>query len=203
MLRLWLDGLGELLDSGGFTMPPLLLCAALLWGALGMRLMLLRRGHRQGVRTMLRQRLAGAQPHPHGLIDEAVDLAAAAVRRFPTRVPHTVLTEIFGELRIELAWGKLTIQSLVAVAPLLGLLGTVTGMIETFRSLADMALFTQGGGIAGGIAEALLTTQVGLAVSIPGLIAGRLLDRKQQFLDDELDRLEELLASGGFLEGAA
>lgn len=203
MLRHWLDGAGELLATGGFTMPPLLLCAALLWGALGMRLMLLRRGSRQGVRAMLRERLAGKDIPSSGLMDEAVSLGAAAAKRFSGRVPHTVLAEVFGELRIDLSWGKLTIQSLIAVAPLLGLLGTVTGMIETFRSLADMALFTQGGGIAGGIAEALLTTQVGLAVSVPGLIAGRLLDRKQQHLEGELDRLEELLASGGHCEEAA
>ncbi|MEC8423819.1 MAG: MotA/TolQ/ExbB proton channel family protein, partial [Myxococcota bacterium] len=76
--------------------------------------------------------------------------------------------------------------------PLLGLLGTVTGMIETFRSLGKMELFTQGGGVAGGIGEALLTTQMGLAVSVPGLIVGRLLDRRQVVLEDELDQLEEL-----------
>ncbi|MEC7947828.1 MAG: hypothetical protein VX265_09695 [Myxococcota bacterium] len=40
--------------------------------------------------------------------------------------------------------------------------------------------------------EALLTTQMGLAVSVPGLIVGRLLDRRQVVLEDELDQLEEL-----------
>ncbi|MEE2836257.1 MAG: MotA/TolQ/ExbB proton channel family protein [Myxococcota bacterium] len=64
-----------------------------------------------------------------------------------------------------------------AVAPLLGLLGTVTGMIETFDSLGEMAMHTQGGGIAGGISEALLSTQLGLCVAIPGLTLDRLLLR--------------------------
>ena len=80
-------------------------------------------------------------------------------------------------------------RSEVAVAPLAGLLGTVTGMIETFRSLGEMELFTQGGGIAGGIGEALLTTQMGLAVAVPGIVLGRLLDRRQATLEDQLDRM--------------
>ncbi len=83
----------------------------------------------------------------------------------------------------------------MVLAPLAGLLGTVTGMIETFRSLADMALFTQGGGIAGGIAEALLTTQMGLAVSVPGLVVGRALDRRESALQADLDLITELVCS--------
>ena len=203
MLQTWLDGLGELIATGGFTMPPLLLCAGLLWGALGMRAMLLRRGRREGLRQQIRARLSGHLHTPTGVIDTAVNIGLQAAVPHRHRVPRTVLEEVFADLRIELSWGRLFIQSLVAVAPLLGLLGTVTGMIETFRSLADMALFTQGGGIAGGIAEALLTTQVGLAVSVPGVIAGRVLDRRQEKLEGELSRLEELLTSGGHLEEAA
>jgi biopolymer transport protein ExbB len=46
--------------------------------------------------------------------------------------------------------GSSIVNSIVAVAPLMGLLGTVAGMIVTFRSMESMALFSQGGGIAGG-----------------------------------------------------
>ena len=70
------------------------------------------------------------------------------------------------------------VRTIVMVAPLAGLLGTVAGMIETFDALGDMSLFSQSGGIAGGIAQALVTTQMGLAVAIPGLVVGRLLDRR-------------------------
>lgn len=62
-----------------------------------------------------------------------------------------------------------TLKVLAAVAPLLGLLGTVTGMINTFQ-----AITTHGTGdprlMAGGISEAMVTTQVGLAVAIPILM---------------------------------
>ena len=103
-------------------------------------------------------------------------------------------------MRAQLDSGRALVATLVAIAPLAGLLGTVGCMIETFRSLADMALFTQGGGIAGGIAEALLTTQMGLAVAVPGILLGKALDRRQQSLDDELSQLEELLGGTPLLQ---
>ncbi len=67
-----------------------------------------------------------------------------------------------------------TLGTIAAVSPLLGLLGTVTGMIRTFSAL------TSGGtgdpaALAGGISEALITTAAGLMVAIPALIAHRYL----------------------------
>lgn len=75
---------------------------------------------------------------------------------------------------------------IAAVAPLLGLLGTVTGMIGTFDILTE---FGTGDPrmLSGGISEALVTTQLGLVVAIPMLLIGNLLDRAGSNL---LDRLE-------------
>ncbi|MBX3465782.1 MAG: MotA/TolQ/ExbB proton channel family protein [Planctomycetes bacterium] len=75
-------------------------------------------------------------------------------------------------LRIERFEAALLVAA--AVAPLLGLLGTVTGMISTFdvitvHGTGDPKL------LAGGISEALITTQLGLSVAIPALLAGNLL----------------------------
>lgn len=62
-------------------------------------------------------------------------------------------------------------QTCVSIAPLLGLLGTVTGMLATFAALA-----TGSGGdktmgmVASGISEALITTETGLLVALPGII---------------------------------
>ena len=72
------------------------------------------------------------------------------------------------------------LKTVIAVAPLLGLLGTVTGMIETFRGLGQSTLFSQSGGVAGGIAEALLTTQMGLIVAAPAILVSRYLDRQAE-----------------------
>lgn len=62
-------------------------------------------------------------------------------------------------------------QTCVSIAPLMGLLGTVTGMLATFAALAggsggDKTM----GMVAGGISEALVTTETGLLVALPGLI---------------------------------
>ena len=82
------------------------------------------------------------------------------------------------------------------VAPLLGLLGTVAGMIETFDSLGEMSLYSQSGGIAGGISQALFSTQMGLAVAIPGLIVNGVLGRRQKYIDLELAQIKDILCAG-------
>lgn len=70
-----------------------------------------------------------------------------------------------------------SIRMLSAVAPMLGLLGTVTGIITTFDVIAVV-----GSGqprlMAGGISEALITTATGLAIAIPGLLAHSVLSGK-------------------------
>ena len=70
-----------------------------------------------------------------------------------------------------------TLSVLAAIAPLLGLLGTVTGMINTFKVITVV-----GTGdprmMSGGISEALLTTQFGLAVAIPIMMIHHVLERR-------------------------
>ncbi|MGM0453517.1 MAG: MotA/TolQ/ExbB proton channel family protein [Thermodesulfobacteriota bacterium] len=80
-----------------------------------------------------------------------------------------------------------TILVLAAVAPLLGLLGTVAGMIKTFDVIA---FFGTGNAraMAGGISEALITTQTGLIVAVPGLILGNFLSRRAQRIKDRMER---------------
>lgn len=73
-----------------------------------------------------------------------------------------------------------------AVSPLLGLLGTVSGMIETFNM---MTLFGSGDPevVSGGIAQALVTTELGLVVAIPALILNAVLSRKAKGYYNELE----------------
>jgi biopolymer transport protein ExbB len=67
-----------------------------------------------------------------------------------------------------------TLGTIAAVSPLLGLLGTVTGMIRTFKAIT-VAGVGNPAAMAGGIAEALITTAAGLLVAIPALFAYRYL----------------------------
>jgi len=84
------------------------------------------------------------------------------------------------------------IAVLAAVAPLLGLLGTVLGMIETFEVIA---LFGTGNAkaMAGGISVALVTTQAGLLVAIPGMVVSGALVRRARRLEIRLDEFSHLL----------
>lgn len=78
-----------------------------------------------------------------------------------------------------------TIMVLAAAAPLLGLLGTVTGMVETFRVIG---VFGMGNAqaMASGIKEAMITTQAGLLVAIPGLLAGQIMRRRVRAIHQEV-----------------
>jgi biopolymer transport protein ExbB len=82
-----------------------------------------------------------------------------------------------------------------ATAPLLGLLGTVTGMMETFRLIT---VFGSGDArqLASGISEALITTEYGLVVAIPALILHALLSRKVQGVKSTME-----MTSLAFLNG--
>lgn len=76
---------------------------------------------------------------------------------------------------------------IAAVAPLLGLLGTVTGMISTFDVITE---FGTGDPklLSGGISIALVTTEVGLAVAIPTLIFGNLLSGWAESIKDDMEK---------------
>jgi len=69
------------------------------------------------------------------------------------------------------------IKALGAAAPLLGLLGTVNGMVGTFQILG-MQGAANAQALAAGIKEALITTQTGLLIAIPGLLAGQVLQKR-------------------------
>jgi biopolymer transport protein ExbB len=75
---------------------------------------------------------------------------------------------------------------LAGVAPLLGLLGTVSGMITTFEVIASFGT-GNARAMASGISEALITTQTGLVVAVPGLIIGNLLQRRVEGLKNRMD----------------
>ena len=79
-----------------------------------------------------------------------------------------------------------TILILAAIAPLLGLLGTVTGMITTFDVISEFGT-GNARALASGISEALVTTQSGLVVAVPGLVLGGLLFRRAEKLKSRME----------------
>ncbi|MGK0345866.1 MAG: biopolymer transport protein ExbB [Myxococcota bacterium] len=158
-----MSALTEFWASGGFVMPALVGGLFAMWFALAWRVLTL-----------------GAP---------VVARAERAVAELSHRSRASVSTAT-APIRAEIGRFHALVAAVVILAPLVGLLGTVTGMIETFSSLGSGAMYTQSGGIAGGISEALVSTQTGLAVAIPGALLARLLDRRQQRIEHALDAME-------------
>ena len=94
----------------------------------------------------------------------------------------TALEELLstsGSLELQRLNERLHVLELIGrIAPLIGLLGTVLGMVEAFRSLAEIKGLVDPSLLAGGIWEALITTVAGLFVAIPTMIAHHFLEDK-------------------------
>ncbi len=92
-------------------------------------------------------------------------------------------------IRIEMLQAERFVPALGTIAsatPFIGLLGTVIGIIRAFQTIS----FTGGGGaqvVAGGIAEALVSTALGLVVAIPALIAYNFFSTKARNLNESLE----------------
>lgn len=91
------------------------------------------------------------------------DLPDAHAREDVTRVANRELGDLRSGLR--------ALELIMTIAPLIGLLGTVLGMIDAFQALEDSGGQADPTVLAGGIWEALLTTAAGMAVAIPAAVA--------------------------------
>lgn len=203
--------LTDLINRGGWVMYPILLCSLVGLGLVLERLWALRRSRviprsflvsisnlmdkrRYEEVAFLSQNGASAAAR---LVNLALKLAG---RRRPLfkdgmeeagRRESNNLTAHLGALHL-----------VASISPLLGLLGTVSGMISAFNSIASQGVGNPGL-LAGGISEALLTTATGLCVAIPALVAHRALLSRAESLTGELEDLSsDLLEALAAPEGA-
>jgi biopolymer transport protein ExbB len=102
---------------------------------------------------------------------------------------HQIRRLMVSELRMELEEGLSYIRVLVALCPLLGLLGTVTGMIEVFDVMA-VAGSGNAKAMAGGVSKATIPTMAGMVAALSGLIVSA---RLEQFAANEGERLADRL----------
>jgi len=191
----WLKPAWEYIHTGGIVMFPLVLISVLLWGCIIYRLLVLKELYRNDLTT--------AQAHicvkdRSTLPPECRGIAAVLVGTFMSlrsgnpQLDRHLLEEAAMQVRTSLRDGLNLISVLAAVAPLLGLLGTVLGMISTFDTIA---LFGNSNprAMAGGISEALVTTQTGLIVAIPGLFMRNFIQRRADGLELRLNTLTQKL----------
>ena len=102
---------------------------------------------------------------------------------------HQIRRQLISEAKIKINAGLPMIKTLVALAPLFGLLGTVTGMIEVFNIMA-----VTGGGdaksMAGGVSKATIPTMAGMVAALSGVFANtyitQIADRESTLLEDHL-----------------
>ena len=172
----------ERIAQGGWIGYIILVLGAVgLLVALLQFLSLLRAG--QGVAKQQKQD-EPSQKNPLGRILSVYNAKLAEdVETLQLKLDEAILREM-----PKLERGLITLAILAAIAPMLGLLGTVSGMIETFQSIT---LFGTGDPklMSGGISQALVTTELGLAVAIPLLLIHSGLSSKSnrliQILDEE------------------
>jgi len=88
--------------------------------------------------------------------------------------------------------GLVILETVAGVSPLLGLLGTVLGMIRVFQDVSEVGV-GQGNLLAGGIAEAILTTAAGLFIAIPALVCFNLYSSRAETLILEIEKYANTL----------
>lgn len=125
------------------------------------------------------------------LPDRRREILATWRERDDSRSWHAgrIKEEMISQLSLEMKRNVPTIQTLIAVCPLLGLLGTVTGMVAVFDV---MAFFGTGNAraMAAGVSQATIPTMAGMVSALSGLYFGSFLERKSEV---EAERLEDLL----------
>jgi biopolymer transport protein ExbB len=182
--------------QGGWIMLPLVVTSVILWTMIVDRLRefsVLGRGDldRQEAIALVSGQSTVPVRNDLGLRARLV-LEFLRERSGVVTLDRKILGQVSLQLQQTLDARLAAIAVLAAVAPLLGLLGTVLGMIETFEVIS---VFGTGNSraMASGISIALITTQTGLLVAIPGLLMSNRLNRTAQTLKTNLDETTAVL----------
>jgi len=186
----------EIIKSGGWIMIPLILCSITAMGIIGERFWTLQRKkvlppqlipqiwqlvQSEQVNNMAIEQLR--ENSPLGIV-----LAAGLSNRQHSRaIMKSRIEESGRQVVHELERFLNTLGSIALISPLLGLLGTVTGIIQIFSSLMTNGLGNPAV-LAGGIGVALITTASGLAVAIPSVFFHRYFER---LVDEYVLKMEE------------
>lgn len=174
-----MQAIWEFLVKGGPTMIPLGLCSVVGLAVALEKLYFLRRK-----RVLIPEVVAVVENLRQ---EQDVELAAMVCSKYDSALPNIVrvalenrklgreeLKEIItdrGRQEVRsLERGMGVLETVAGIAPLLGLLGTVLGILRVFNVISQVGV-GQAQSLAGGIAEALITTIAGLSIAIPALVA--------------------------------
>jgi biopolymer transport protein ExbB len=182
------DNLAAYIRSGGMVMVPILAVSLVMWVLIFNRVWFMRALYVKNISRTRAGELVRLNQQP---ADRYKGANSLLVREFLARRTHDrdldgfILDETVMGVCASLDRYLAAIRVLSAVAPLLGLLGTVVGMMHTFEVIT---VFGTGNAraMAAGISVALITTQTGLMVAIPGLYMAGWLTRRSRNLKNRI-----------------
>ena len=176
--------------SGGWVMIPLALLAVLIYSTGIQLLLFLRKGNIQ---------LGHESEWTSWIYDpsQAKGRAGEIIRYTQENISESKhLRSRFEEVRQGMLHSierRMTfLNTLVAAAPLMGLLGTVIGMLGTFAAISSGGGSETAAMVAAGISEALITTQTGLFIALPGIFLVLIIRRRKHAVEAALARIEAL-----------
>ncbi len=190
------DLYSALFSQGGLMMYPIAICSVMALSIAIERAFSLRRS------KVIRPEIVSVIENISG--KEDIGLAVSVCERFEgpfanvimaglgsrELAPEEIKENIVDQGRQEigdLEKGLVVLETVASVSPLLGLLGTVIGMIKVFQEISEVGV-GQGNLLAGGIAEAILTTAAGLFVAIPSLVLYNFYTVKAESLVLEIEK---------------
>jgi biopolymer transport protein ExbB len=188
----------ELIQKGGPLMWLILLCSVTALGVFFERLLYLHRASvhvgemlRGLTNTLRRENFAEALQECAGTPGPAARVAHAVILKH--NAPRTEMREIAqeaGQLEIPKLERNLPLLATIAyAAPLLGLLGTLLGLLDTFQEIASQSGYATAADIATGVYESLIVSAASLAVAIPAFVAHSFLSARVNDLLHDMERI--------------
>ena len=183
----------QIWQSGGWVMIPLFLLAVLLYAQAFQLVMYVRRANIRADTEKYWWEWVREPEKAQGRVREIIEYTQDGAKT------GDQIRNRFDEIRLVLISlierRTAFVNTLVAAAPLMGLLGTVLGMLQTFFGISVSGGTETAGVVASGISEALVTTQTGLTIALPGLFIVMIIQRQRSQLEARITRLESLTLS--------
>ncbi len=191
----------EFFDKGGFIIYPLLLCSILGLAIVIEKALSLRR------KKVIIPEVVNILDNIKGPSDVGLALSICEKHKgpFPNIVriglenralPKEEIKEVLNDQGRQevhsLEKGLVILETVAGIAPLLGLLGTVIGILKVFNVISLVGI-GQANAMAGGISEALITTIVGLSIGIPAVVAFNVFTNKAETLVLEIEKYSSVL----------
>lgn len=178
--------MNDLLISGGWFIWPLLICSILLISIVIERLWFLQRrlvvpkGLLRQVQNLIQKEIFNLEYQEEiSLTSQLGDLLQHCYqyRHYPRDFVEIKAEEKAAEIQLILERNLSMLSTIASISPLLGLLGTVVGMITVFGNI-DINGTANTDLLASGISEALITTAFGLIIAVPGIVFYKYFEQK-------------------------